>query len=40
MTEELARQAESEVARIKAGLFDPKAERIAREGRGTDPGTH
>jgi hypothetical protein len=33
MTVELARQAESEVARIKAGLFDPKAARMAREGR-------
>jgi integrase len=33
VTEELARQAESAVARTKAGLSDPKAERMAREGR-------
>src|SRR4051812_10975922 len=32
-TEEMARQAESAVARTKAGLSDPKAERMAREGR-------
>jgi integrase len=32
-TEELARAAESEVARTKAGLSDPKAERMAREAR-------
>jgi len=33
VTEELAREAESKVARIKAGLVDLKAERIAREAR-------
>jgi integrase len=33
VTEELAREAESKVARIKAGLVDDKAERIARETR-------
>src|SRR5437016_2942078 len=32
-TEELARDAETKVARTKAGLNDPKAERIAREAR-------
>ena len=32
-TEELARAAEMEAARIRAGLSDPKAERIAREAR-------
>src|SRR5262249_2643810 len=32
-TEELARAAETAVARAKAGLTDPQAERIAREGR-------
>ena len=33
VTEELARDAQSKVARTKAGLSDPKAERIAREAR-------
>jgi integrase len=33
VTGEMARAAESEVARIKAGLSDPKAERIVREAR-------
>ena len=32
-TEEFARDAETKVARAKAGLTDPKAERIAREAR-------
>ncbi len=32
-TEEMARAAELAAARVKAGLSDPKAERIAREGR-------
>ncbi len=32
-TEEMARAAETAVARAKAGLTDPKAERFAREGR-------
>jgi hypothetical protein len=32
-TEEFARAAESEAARTKRGLVDPKAERIAREAR-------
>jgi integrase len=32
-TEEMARVAETAVARARAGLSDPKAERIAREGR-------
>ena len=32
-TEELARAAESAIARGRAGLVDPKAERIAQEGR-------
>src|SRR5262249_55621612 len=33
VTEEMGRAAESEVARTKAGLTDPKAERTAREAR-------
>ena len=33
VAEEMARAAESAVARTKAGLSDPKAERMAREGR-------
>src|SRR5262245_66256291 len=33
VTEDLARAAESAVARTKAGLSDPKAERMAREAR-------
>ncbi len=33
VTEELARDAQSKVARTKAGLTDPKAERVARESR-------
>src|SRR5215471_8278255 len=33
VTEEMARAAESAVARTKAGLSDPKAERMAREAR-------
>jgi hypothetical protein len=32
-TEELARAAESQAARIRAGLSDPKAERMAEAGR-------
>ncbi len=33
VTEEMARKAETEVAKIRDGLSDPKAERMAREGR-------
>ena len=32
-TEEMARQAENEAAKIRAGLIDPKAERLAEAGR-------
>ncbi len=33
VTEDMARAAESEAARIRSGLSDPRAERMAREGR-------
>jgi hypothetical protein len=32
-TEDLARDAETQAARIRAGLSDPKAERMTREAR-------